>query len=310
MVLYRWLDHLCLCRFYRAAPRWQLRHYQRCFNASLLLYLCILSVLIVRFVTTFGRHGSRQTRNEQLASHGGYANGGKNRQPRALYNYNMAVGAYMYNMDVDELDTRRQVLKPENVPWLSAPFFPRAINKTDYDMYVDLLRTLSELFEQANVTFIMCDGTLLGSYIAHGMLPWDDDADLMVRYADINKVKAIFANASVWKKYQIIGYHDELNEYDYSVLTDGSFQKDVLTVNQETYADEARMEAHSVLINSQASIEIEWSPSSMIGPTQTTLNPFRCRTRKLKELAKDITNLSSFLGTLCMLGRRHGNGLS
>ena len=119
----------------------------------------------------------------------------------------------------------RQTLRPDDILWTSAPFFPRALSQADHTRYVALLQVLADLFRRHDVTFIMCDGTLLGSYVAHDMLPWDDDMDVMVKYADINKIKAIFSNTSLWREYEILGYHDDVNEYDYSLLTDGAYQK-------------------------------------------------------------------------------------
>lgn len=188
--------------------KWQVRHYQRCFNTFMLVYGLVLSVLIVKFAVSFKPYsveleGPDQTLDDEVLQ---------------------ARGTVLRNIDAAE--TGRQLLHPEEIKWMSAPFFPRAMNRSAHDRYVQLLRVLSQLFLRNNVTFIMCDGTLLGSYLSHGMLPWDDDVDLMVRYSDINKIKNIFSNVSIWKTYQILGYHDDINEYDYSLLTEGAYLKD------------------------------------------------------------------------------------
>lgn len=50
-----------------------------------------------------------------------------------------------------------------------------------------LMRTLAALtkaLDAANVTYWMDSGTLLGSYRHHGLIPWDDDVDLLVRASD------------------------------------------------------------------------------------------------------------------------------
>ena len=66
--------------------------------------------------------------------------------------------------------------------------------------------------------YILADGTLLGSYLFHDMIPWDDDMDLMVDYRDYPKVKDIFSNITIWLKYNLVGYHDARNEYEFSEL--------------------------------------------------------------------------------------------
>lgn len=119
--------------------------------------------------------------------------------------------------DVD-YDTHPPTLNISKAPWMSAPMMPRVLNQTQHDDYVSLLQTLTSLFDAANVTYIMCDGTLLGSYMSHDMLPWDDDMDLMVRFDDLPRVKQIFQRKSLWRHYTIQGYHDSGKEYDFYTL--------------------------------------------------------------------------------------------
>ena len=89
-------------------------------------------------------------------------------------------------------------LNISNAPWQDAANMPRAITHFEHDRYIELVEALSRLFLNNHVTFIMCDGTLLGSYIGHDMLPWDDDIDIMVSHQDLPKVKRIFRNPELW----------------------------------------------------------------------------------------------------------------
>ena len=66
----------------------------------------------------------------------------------------------------------------------------------------------------------MADGTLLGSYFFHDIIPWDDDIDIMVDYRDYPRLKKAFRNHSVWLKYNLYGYHDSFNEYEFDLLDD------------------------------------------------------------------------------------------
>ncbi|PAA68650.1 hypothetical protein BOX15_Mlig018254g1 [Macrostomum lignano] len=43
-----------------------------------------------------------------------------------------------------------------------------------------VLRVFADAMKNANVTFFLCSGTLLGSLRHHGRIPWDDDVDVMV----------------------------------------------------------------------------------------------------------------------------------
>ena len=64
----------------------------------------------------------------------------------------------------------------------------------------------------------MADGTLLGSYFYHDIIPWDDDMDIMVDYHDYFRLKKIFHNTSIWSKYNLCGYADSFNEYEFGLL--------------------------------------------------------------------------------------------
>ena len=131
-------------------------------------------------------------------------------------------GKRSYNEDFSEdaKVNKAPVLNITTAPWLSAPSLPRVLSKDQHDLYIQLLEDLANLFYDANVTFLLCDGSLLGSYVMHDMLPWDDDVDVMVRYGDLPKVKRIFRNPKLWEKYHLKGYHGSGDEYDFGVLHD------------------------------------------------------------------------------------------
>ena len=58
----------------------------------------------------------------------------------------------------------------------------------------------------------MGDGTLLGSYVMHDVIPWDDDLDLMVNYEDYMKLKTLYrTNDRFQELFDVFGYHDDLN---------------------------------------------------------------------------------------------------
>ena len=45
------------------------------------------------------------------------------------------------------------------------------------DLYL-LMFNLDKIFKQLNIEYFIISGTLLGSYIHSGLMPWDDDIDI------------------------------------------------------------------------------------------------------------------------------------
>ena len=66
--------------------------------------------------------------------------------------------------------------------------------------------------------YVLCAVTLLGSYMYHDIIPWDDDLDLMVDFRDYPKLKRTFQRKLFWSKYNIHGFWDSTNEYDFQFL--------------------------------------------------------------------------------------------
>jgi hypothetical protein len=86
--------------------------------------------------------------------------------------------------------------------------FSRITSKAEIKHYIDLLRKLDELFKKAGLTYFIYSGTLLGSYRHFGFIPWDDDVDVFVPYAERDRTskvltvpgyECITAQGSRWK---------------------------------------------------------------------------------------------------------------
>ena len=78
-----------------------------------------------------------------------------------------------------------------NIPFLSYPMIPRIVNDTRRDRMDELMSSIDAMFNYNNITYILAYGTLLGSYFTHGILPWDDDLDIIVRASHYDKIKGI-----------------------------------------------------------------------------------------------------------------------
>ena len=61
---------------------------------------------------------------------------------------------------------------------------------------MDKLRELTQVFVQMvtshNLTYFMYGGTLIGSWRHHGIIPWDDDVDLILNAREKTRLKVMF----------------------------------------------------------------------------------------------------------------------
>ena len=100
----------------------------------------------------------------------------------------------------------------------SHPDLPRALNETQRKESMDLLTVLVNILEQNNVTYIMADGTLLGSYFFHNFIPWDDDLDILVSWKDFPRIQKIFTDRNLRQTYDVRSYHSEIDWYSLDTL--------------------------------------------------------------------------------------------
>lgn len=92
-------------------------------------------------------------------------------------------------------ETERLKKANDALPWLSHPLLPRLLSRQERDRCIELLSTVDAILQEFNITYTLAHGTLLGSYVMHDMLPWDDDLDIFMNIDDIPKMKRLF-NAS------------------------------------------------------------------------------------------------------------------
>ncbi len=78
------------------------------------------------------------------------------------------------------------------VPWISHPKLKRAISFHQYQEHMALLEAFDAIMAKEKIPYIMCDGTLLGSYMMHDMIPWDNDLDIMVSWKEMTRTLNLF----------------------------------------------------------------------------------------------------------------------
>ena len=66
--------------------------------------------------------------------------------------------------------------------------FKMVMTEKDLNVTLNLLQAFASTMDKHNLTYFIAGGSLLGSYRHHGLIPWDDDLDVM---ADFNQQKEV-----------------------------------------------------------------------------------------------------------------------
>ena len=67
-------------------------------------------------------------------------------------------------------------------------FLPK-ITLEEHAIQMELISVVTKTAEEANLTYFLYAGSLLGSYHHHGAIPWDDDVDIIFDRSDKYKVR-------------------------------------------------------------------------------------------------------------------------
>ncbi len=71
--------------------------------------------------------------------------------------------------------------------------------------YLSMLKDLNEFCEKTNIKYILIGGSLLGKIRHNGFIPWDDDFDIAMSREDVEKLKRVFYDSNLCKKYDLRG---------------------------------------------------------------------------------------------------------
>ena len=91
----------------------------------------------------------------------------------------------------------RQMKKYDNVS-----YFKTSLSHRQQFLTRNILKVCTDTLTENNITFFMTAGTLLGSYMHHGMIPWDDDLDLFLPVSE--KVRIHAALLKLQPKYRVV----------------------------------------------------------------------------------------------------------
>jgi hypothetical protein len=96
--------------------------------------------------------------------------------------------------------------------------FGNALTSEQRIKMLGAMLALHEVFERMNIWYIICFGSLIGAVRHHGLIPWDDDMDILVKYKDIDRIREAlkelekmgFGIEENWKLFKVYG--DEKKE--------------------------------------------------------------------------------------------------
>ena len=73
-------------------------------------------------------------------------------------------------------------------------FFNTRMDAKELRAFTDILYRFVELVTAHNLTYFLYSGTLLGSYRHHGIIPWDDDMDVIMNISDKPIIRRVLSS--------------------------------------------------------------------------------------------------------------------
>jgi len=74
---------------------------------------------------------------------------------------------------------------------------------------IDTFRFLIGYLEENNISYFAIGGTALGAIRHHGMIPWDDDVDILIPRKDYDRLCALNKDSLIKEGYSFISLEDE-----------------------------------------------------------------------------------------------------
>ncbi len=98
--------------------------------------------------------------------------------------------------------------------WNSSPVLPRRITPCEHSLIMRLLMIIERICRKHQITFMLGDGTLLGSLRHHDIVPWDDDIDIMISIQDQTRFTNIIEQMNqTLIQYRIVVYTKQNKKY-------------------------------------------------------------------------------------------------
>jgi hypothetical protein len=83
-------------------------------------------------------------------------------------------------------------IKPTADPETLGHFMSREMTPETKDILMDIFRVFMDVAKKHNWTWFIYGGSLMGSVRHHGIIPWDDDIDIMLNKSATKELKQVF----------------------------------------------------------------------------------------------------------------------
>jgi tRNA nucleotidyltransferase (CCA-adding enzyme) len=83
------------------------------------------------------------------------------------------------------------------------------MSDSERHVMLTMLKRLTDVMDEAKLTYYMACGTLIGSYRHHGLVPWDDDVDIYARWTERYRLSTVFKRR-LSKDYGLVKYRKRL----------------------------------------------------------------------------------------------------
>lgn len=99
----------------------------------------------------------------------------------------------LHSMSLFHADKQNQTDRMNHVNHAGAtapPFFERRVDEVDLKKSMELFHFLSHIFHKNSVAWCLMFGSLAGQHFFHGIIPWDDDWDVLA-VAEPDRIEAL-----------------------------------------------------------------------------------------------------------------------
>ncbi len=98
--------------------------------------------------------------------------------------------------------------------WKSSPRLGRRMTPCEHNLVMRLLMIIERICRKHQITFMLSDGSLLGAWRHHDVIPWDDDLDIMIPIQDKNRfIKLISKMNETLAQYYTLSNRKRKREY-------------------------------------------------------------------------------------------------